>query len=223
MDVHEKNIKIMFWNARSIVKKKEEFSKIIPDFDIAVCVESWLNDKIKSFNFPGFKTFRKDRSHGTGGGILLVIRNNIAYTEIDNLRCSETSVELAGIRITNFHPNINLIICYRPPDETFSQSSWDEIISVTNEMENTILLGDFNSHHTSWNCTTNDTNGDRLLESIHRSDLILHNTDTITHITAHNGKTSNIDLVFSTPDLADTLHVKAIDDTWGVRPFSYLY
>ena len=159
MDTHEKNIRIIFWNARSMVNKREEFARIILDFDIAIVVESWLKNKVKNFRFPGFKTFRKDRSCGDARGILLLIRNNIAYTELANLSCSEMSVELAGIRITNFYPNINIIVCYRAPGETLLQSSWDEIVNLTKNNKNTILLGDFNSHHTSWNCAKSDTNG----------------------------------------------------------------
>ena len=58
-----------------------------------------------------------------------------------------------------------------------------------------------------------------FLDSINKSDLLLLNPDTVTHINSSNCKTSNIDLVFSTSDIADTLHINANDDTWGSDHF----
>jgi len=63
-------LRLMFWNPRSISKKKEELKKILTDLDIFICVESWLTREAKEFNFTGFKTFRKDRQHSRGGVFL---------------------------------------------------------------------------------------------------------------------------------------------------------
>ena len=78
------NLRIIFWNARSVIKQKGELQTFLQDVDILVCVESWLNED-KSFQFPGFVSFRKDRTSSTGGGIVLLIRKNIAYKEIDKI------------------------------------------------------------------------------------------------------------------------------------------
>ena len=40
-----KNIKILFWNPRSIVNKKEELQKILEEVAIFICVELWLTQK----------------------------------------------------------------------------------------------------------------------------------------------------------------------------------
>ena len=67
----QKDLKIIFWNARSISRRKEELSKILTETDIFICVESWLSNyqKNDNFHFPDFKTFRKDRSQSRRGGI----------------------------------------------------------------------------------------------------------------------------------------------------------
>ena len=54
------DLKIFFWNSRSILNKKEEVSKIINMYDIFICVESWLKPETTNFCFPGYKSFRKD-------------------------------------------------------------------------------------------------------------------------------------------------------------------
>ena len=121
------NLKIIFWNPRSIVNKREELQKILDDIDIVICVESWLSDKIANFFYNGFKTFRKDRPETRGGGILMLIRNALAYAELDNLKCSKNTIELTGLQITNVTPRINFIVCYNPPNKIHSRLIWDEI------------------------------------------------------------------------------------------------
>ena len=55
------DLKILFWNTRSLCTRKEELEKIIKNYNIIVCVESWLtvNSPYSNFTFPGFLTLRK--------------------------------------------------------------------------------------------------------------------------------------------------------------------
>ena len=120
-ELYNKDLKIVFLNFRSINSRKEELPTILDNLDIFVCVESWLSET-NNFHFPGFKTFRKDSVYTTGGGILILIRKNIAYLEIENLISSEHSVEITGIKITNTKPCIEFLVCYRAPGITLSRS-----------------------------------------------------------------------------------------------------
>ncbi|XP_076287597.1 uncharacterized protein LOC143212571 [Lasioglossum baleicum] len=215
---HHKDLNILFWNPRSILRRKEELPNILINLDILICVESWLSEESqtdKNFHFAGFKTFRKDRLHSRGGGILILIRNNLAYFELQNLKCPDQSVELAGIKITNINPAINIFVCYRAPHSTLSQSQWDEIVTQVDKSQHAILMGDFNAHHTSWNCKNNDTNGERLFNSYNKSDLFLHNSKSITYVQFNNDIRSNLDLIFSSANIAHNINVEVIDETWG--------
>ena len=172
------NLRIIFWNARSVIKQKEELQTFLQDVDILVCVESWLNEN-KSFQFPGFVSFRKDRPSSTGGGIVLLIRKNIAYKEIDNLATPNLSVELCGLRITNTNPALSIYVCYRVPGDTLSQEQWEVVFSIFNLGCNDVFLGDFNAHHELWNCRKTDLNGKYLLECVKKAKFFIHNTDMI--------------------------------------------
>ena len=216
--LHPKNLRILYWNPRSIANKKEEVSKILNDLDIFVCVESWLN-KDTNFHFTGFKTFRKDRTDKNGGGIVLLIRNNLAYKEKENLNIPHTSVEIASITITNVKPALNLIVCYRAPSVTLTELQWDQILSNINKSSHTIFLGDFNAHHMNWNCNKTDTNGKNFYESLLKTNLFLHNDKSHTYIQPHINYTSNIDLIFSSTNLSYRLNVKVKSDTWGSDHF----
>ena len=61
----------------------------------------------KNFQFPGFVSFF--------GGILVLIRRNLAFKEITDKKPPNKSVELCGLRITNANPIFNIFICYRAP------------------------------------------------------------------------------------------------------------
>ena len=206
-------MKIIYWNARSILQRKHELQVILQDADIFVVVESWLTPNIKNFQFPGFVSFRKDRDHSVGGGILVLIRRNIAYKEITNIKSPNKSVELCGLRITNTNPAFNLFICYRAPGLVLNINEWKSIFQNLNSIDNNIIVGDFNAHHVSWNCTRTDKNGENLLECLEVLDLFIHNLNSVTHIDSTSQ--SNIDLVISNHNVVDKIESIVHDDTWG--------
>ena len=147
--------KILFWNARSIVKKKEELIKISHNIDICLIVESWLTDKQPNFNLPGFKTVRDDHlSARGGGGILILLRNYLAFKKRSDLVSPDISVELTGVTITNVKPKLELIACYRAPELSLTETQWEDILNNVKDNSHTLLVGDFNAHHISWNSKT---------------------------------------------------------------------
>ena len=215
-------LKIIFWNTRSFMARRLEIEKMIVDLDIFICVESWLPQKNQknqqTISFPGFVTFRKDRQHANGGGILIFIRNNIAFQEINNLSSSHQSVEICGLKINNYNPVINLIVCYRAPG-LLTQTQWDSITENILENECSILFGDFNAHNTNWNCKNTDSNGKKFGKSIEKSNLFVHNHDTLTHLDVYRNNKSNIDLVLSSMNIAEKISVKVYDETLGSDHF----
>ena len=122
-----RSIKILYWNARSFRKRKNEIYNVLTNIDVLVCVESWLDPSVINLHFPGFVSYRIDRSHSKGGGIFILIRNSIAYKELKDLNSPDISLEIGGIKITNAIPTFNLIVCYRSPGLTLSLEQWDQI------------------------------------------------------------------------------------------------
>ena len=55
----DKSLKILFWNARSINKRKNELVSILEGIDIFVCVESWLNEKDETIFHSQFVQYKK--------------------------------------------------------------------------------------------------------------------------------------------------------------------
>ena len=124
---HKLTLKILFWNSRSILQRSKDIESIIKNYDIFVCVESWLtkNDNIQ---FPGFVTFRKDRIHSRGSGIIIFIRKNLSFVELENLNSPNESVQICGLHFDKIELNLGLIVCYRPPNN-LTQNEWNTIVS----------------------------------------------------------------------------------------------
>ena len=74
-------------DANSILNRLEELRKLLVNIDIFIGVESWLHSEVPKtkLNFPGFLLLQKDRLYSTGGGIIFIIRNNLAYKMLNNL------------------------------------------------------------------------------------------------------------------------------------------
>ena len=68
-----------------------------------------------------------------------------------------------------------------------------------------ILSGDFNSNHTLCGSTITDRKEKPVENLLNNQDLISLNTDSPTHLSISNGKTSAIDLTFSSPQIAQHL------------------
>lgn len=213
-------LKIIFWNARSILKRKEELKKILRNIDIFICVESWLDENIHNFDYSGFKTFRVDRTYSKGGGILMFIKNNIPYKQINNIKSPHQTVELAGVEIQT-NPIFNIYACYRAPGNrknnnpknVITLEQWETIFSNFNNEHNNLIVGDFNAHNVLWNCDKTDSNGENLYECIDQNNLFIHNTDSYSHVDSTSN--SNIDLIISSGHFSDKIETIVHDDTWG--------
>ena len=195
-----KLLSILFWNARSINKRKHELETLLKNIDVFLCVESWLqdsDDRKDHIYASGFVQYKHNRKNHRGGGILIMVRKTIAFDEI-SIISPHKSVELCGIQLTNANPTLNIVVCYRVPGFTLLQSIWDSIVQSLDNTQAGILVGDFNSHNIICNCTHSDTNGKHLAKSINENDLFLHNHDSITRTDPYYKTNSNIDLLFST-------------------------
>ena len=83
MNEYNKNIKMLFWNSRSIRQRKYDLPiLLLQDIDILVCVEtrsSTDDPYTENFQISGFQTVRKDRIQTRGGGILFFVRNYLDF------------------------------------------------------------------------------------------------------------------------------------------------
>ena len=91
-----KGLKIVFWNTRSVLNKKESIRDQITDClpQFLGITESWLKPDIPDYmlEIAGYYIHRLDRTtlnnqgyRKRGGGVLLYIRNDCIYETLPNI------------------------------------------------------------------------------------------------------------------------------------------
>lgn len=202
-------LNIMFWNARSLVDKKEELQKVIQDFDVVVIVETWLGVDV-NVEFSQFITYSVPRVDKGGGGLAFIIRKSVQFSAIKDINQVD-GVEIGGIKLHNLSKPLSVFAVYKPPDLSLTADGWNTVVGVTLGHENCLIMGDFNAHNEAWNCSHTNADGSLLQDKTEEYSLFLHNDDTYTRF----GKTSrsNIDLIFSSLSISPHVHTEVLPDS----------
>ena len=104
----------MQWNAEGVFNKKVPLTERLhkEDVDVACIQETHLNTNHR-FSIRGYQTFRLDREGRHKGGVLILVRNNIAASDfkVD----TNQQAEIHGVKITVDNSAINIFNLYCPP------------------------------------------------------------------------------------------------------------
>lgn len=115
------NLSIFSLNIRSLSKHHEDLIETLQaigsKFSVLILCETWINSiNIDSLNIPGYKSFHTVRENGLGGGVTVLVNDNIPCTKIQNLCTVSDHVETCAVEIKLGAHAINLIGMYRPPN-----------------------------------------------------------------------------------------------------------
>lgn len=197
--------RVVQWNCLSLNIRKPDLIQLINKQDpFLICLqETWLR-KESLFKMPGFVCLREDRLDGYGG-VAMLIKNTLAFTPI-TLPVHSDDLSVIAVIVNS--------ICYvsiyfsRPNNDIFN-----EINEILNFLPKPFLcLGDFNSHHQLWGCTTSTYYGEKLLDLISSHNLCILNTGSPTRLAR---TPSALDLSICTPDLASSLTWSPAESTYG--------
>ena len=121
----------------------EQLQKLLTDsnLDYLGLSETWLTPTTPSgiFNIPEYNVFRRDRTNGKGGGVLLYVKNNIQCKQMDlpnnALECVAVTISLSP------EMSFNIIVLYRPPNEkdTFFDDL-KEVLKICNGKEVLLMV-----------------------------------------------------------------------------------
>ena len=50
-----------------------------------------LNETFTKYNMPHYTAVTRNREHGKGGGVAILLRHDLAYTEIDDIQLTSTT------------------------------------------------------------------------------------------------------------------------------------
>ena len=167
------------WNAEGLRPKKAEFQRWLSSekIDVAAVQEVQLPAN-QPFTIPGYQTAvvtkrargRRDDGPAKGGGLAIFVRDGLNFSVIDNspLNPLDDTTEWCGVRIylstTSTNPSstthslssssqhVDVYNVYRPPIRTSETDQRQDRFSMDNFPTNnrTVIAGDFNGHHSSW-------------------------------------------------------------------------
>ena len=143
------------------------------DPDIISLQEIKLNTESANFKlrFSNYSTYVKARDSGSdwGGGIAILIKNNISHSQIIN---TDPNIETIGLNV--YLPNLTLkfFSYYNPPGKNISREFFENYFD---ENQNFILVGDLNSKTSVIGCKSFNPSGRVLEKILQDSDLIVFN------------------------------------------------
>lgn len=124
-------------------------------------------------------------------------------------------MDCSGISITDEgKKEINKITIYRKPGINLRKNEWNKFLEQFNNTE-TIITGDFNAHNREWNCRRTDNNGAVLSDILWENDMYVINEDTLSYLGDMYHSSSNIDLIFASESLVNSMKYEQVTDTWG--------
>ena len=138
----------MHWNAESVMNKKTELEHILHEENINICCiqETHLQSN-KYFKVRGYQCFRSDRTDGSKGGVLTLVRNNINTCLIDT-HMEDSEYQVMEIKADDV--DIQLVNFYCPNDKSVSQYHQHRSLQL------------YNSHSQSWGYQHMDRRGEEV-------------------------------------------------------------
>jgi len=145
---NNKGFSIAHLNVRSLLPKIEEIKLMVKksNFGVFAVSETWLTDSVPDefVNIDGYRIYRNDRET-CGGGVAIYVKEDIQHSFLSNLISSD--IENSWVLIKPDHYKPFLIGCfYRPPssNKQYLDKMIECIQNAKNELEDLIVLGDFN-------------------------------------------------------------------------------
>ena len=215
-------LKILQTNINGISNKILELQQLTTDekLDIIAVQESKLTKKSKKDPYiQNFSPIRKDRDENNGGGLIIFVKQDIKYTELNVPKeINQNNIEMQIVKIhLNKTDHFHLANIYLPPRNS-SDKNQDEIendidncFTFLDTFPHILVCGDFNAHSTLWHSYTTDKRGIQIANNIAKSNLQVLNENMFTRQPyAQNQQPSSPDITLISSNLVQ-------NTTWAIR------
>ena len=135
------------WNCHSLYNKLSHFKIFLYSRKphIVCLSETWMNDQYEP-NFINYNKYICNRTNSQGGGIAVLIRNDLINTGRDLNIFPNGKLEIQSVRIFSHGKTIDLLNIYNP-NQVISTEQYDFYFQQMGETA--IIVGDFNGHHST--------------------------------------------------------------------------
>lgn len=211
-------IRIINWNARSLWNKRPDLESLIQRFQpqIITITETWFTDG-RPFSIYGYHIHRKDRAGGRGGGVAIMVAEDLITTP---LRIEFTNprefhlLDHLGVKVSTGTGSLEVMVVYCPLGTKLEVDDWKELIEPTNSGGARITCGDFNAHSGTWGASRSNNRGNRLSEALSLCDMIPINDTTPTHVASPGCINNNLDLIFVSAGLIPQCSARVVLDLY---------
>ena len=206
----------MQWNARGIKSKENEFQHYVSEInpvDIFAIQESNLKCHHK-FKIRGYQIIRLDAEICNNNGLTIGIKDYMTFKEISRNTNERGERLTVKVNLKN-QKSLHVTNIYKKGANT-KKETINFLHEIDTDLENHVILGDFNSSHSWWGNKTN-TEGIATQEFIVDRNLTLLNTGEPTRIAQRSRETdSSLDLtLLGNNKLSTNFKWETIEDTMG--------
>ena len=196
-------LKLAHINIRSCRNKVVEISPFLKenDIDILTLNETWLKSNFK-LDIPNYNITRNDRPRRRGGGVAILVRNDIKFDIIDTCSAINTDNEAITILLKDSQDPISITTIYIPPGSNINTTLLN---NIKNSADNIIITGDLNAKHTDFNCSKTDKWGMALKKALNDADLFVADNSKPTHRDSKTDTNDIIDYIISSPAIYNNI------------------
>ena len=203
-----KGLVLLQWNLNGYRARYPELRTFLIKHPVdIVCLQETRLCTNALCTMPGYSVIRKDRPQGISGGLAILVRQGINYTEIPyigNLECQSIQVKSNTMKIDIFN-------MYFSPSDKVQETDIDELFNGRNRL----ILGDVNARSTRWGSDRVCSRGRIIEKCIDRANLVVLNTGEPTHMDYHSGTMSHIDLSLATSNLSSKINWSTLNNLMG--------
>ena len=217
VDCGRHDLAVLHLNIRGLCNKQDELKRLLKQcmpkkkINVVLLVETWTTGtKSNSIRIPGYTYLGQNRKNKKGGGVGILINNQLKYKCIPDLNLNEPHIESFFIELNGNKRNMLIGSMYRAPNTNTKlfTSNFTQLCKKINETKKTCVIG-------------TDHNLDFLKSDIHQItgdfiDTILQNNllPTVTRPTRITKTTATlIDNIFISNQLyMNTYNVIIVDD-----------
>ena len=171
---------------------KAELQAFLEDHspDVVTLNETFTKQGYK-YNMPHYTAVTRNREHRKGRGVAILLRQDLAFTEIDDIQLTKTTdnEQLTVAIRTDSELYVSTVYC------PHGNPSTELIDGLCENRDQVILTGDFNCKHPELGNDQTNSSGTRLTTVTQNNNLTLINDGTPTYTNA-SGKEDVNDLIF---------------------------
>ena len=200
MDINGKDLNLMHINIRGLRRNIEELIFTLEEktIDIAFINEVFLKPEHKII-IPGYKIIRKDRSSGKGGGVVLIVKDNISFDSFElNINNNKGNVEYITIKINTKNLKELIICSYYSPKGIVYEQLFEKLENISN---NLLTMGDSNAKHVNLGSEETNHYGNKLIDILNYCNLFVVQNNNHTRYDSFRDKMDTIDYIIISPTL----------------------